>query len=37
MLKDKETGKHIQDYIKMYKENPNFIENQDETSKAITK
>ena len=37
MLKDKETGKHVQDYIKMYKENPNFVEDEDAASKAIQK
>ena len=31
----KETGKHVEDYLQKYKENPSFIETDDQTAKAI--
>ena len=34
-MKYKETGTHLIDYMKLYKANPNYVETDDDVSRAI--
>ena len=34
-MKYKETGTHLIDYMKLYKSNPNYVETDDDVSRAI--